>query len=332
MPEKMRFGVIGCSRIASRSVISAIKKSENAELGIIGSRSTKKAKVVAEKFGCPEFGTYEDVLNSDVDAVYISLPISLHEEWTVKAANAGKHVLCEKSSTTSYLSAQKMVTAAKQNNIRLMEGFMFRFHPQHQKVIEIISEKRIGELFLFNGNYGFPPVSHDDIRYNADLGGGILNETGCYPVYACRMIFNEEPTSVTCDLVMDSSTGVDVKGHAIILFDGDMAATISFSFDSYYQANYRVWGKTGLIEINRAYAVPPDIVTKVHLHTESNKEEFEIGPVDHFSKMVDSFCKEISKIEKAKYDFEQDLLDQAKIMEALRLSNKSKKRVYLSDL
>lgn len=331
MPERTKFGIIGCSRIANRSVIPAIKKSDNAELGIIGSRSAQKAKETAERFECSKFGTYQDVLNSDVDAVYISLPISMHEEWAVKAANAGKHVLCEKSSATSYLSAQKMVLAAKQNNTRLMEGFMFRFHPQHQKVKEIISEKRMGDLFLFNGNYGFPPVSHDDIRYDASLGGGILNETGCYPVCASRMIFNEEPTSVTCDLVMDSS-GVDVKGHASILFGDERAAAISFSFESYYQANYRVWGKTGLIEVNRAYAVPPDFVTTIHLHTEGNKEEFKAGPTDHFSKMVDSFCKEISGTEKSSYNFERDLLDQAKLMESLRLSNKSKKRMHLTDL
>ncbi|NDB52191.1 MAG: gfo/Idh/MocA family oxidoreductase [Nitrosopumilaceae archaeon] len=331
MPERTKFGIIGCSRIANRSVIPAIRKSENAELGIIGSRSTERAKETAGKFECRKFGTYQDVLNSDVDAVYISLPISMHEEWAVKAANAGKHVLCEKSSTTSYLSAQKMVLAAKQNNTRLMEGFMFRFHPQHQKIKEIISEKRIGDLFLFNGNYGFPPVSHDDIRYDAALGGGILNETGCYPVCASRMIFNEEPTSVTCDLVIDSS-GIDVKGHASILFGDDKAAVISFSFESYYQANYRVWGKSGLIEVNRAYAVPSEFVTTIHLHTENSKEEFKAGPTDHFIKMVDSFCKEISGIEKSSYNFEQDLLDQAKLMESLRLSNKSKKRMYLTDL
>ena len=331
MSEKIKFGLIGCSSIAIRSVIPAIKKSDFAELHIVGSRSPNKAEEIARKFDCHKFGNYEDVLNSNIDAVYISLPISLHEQWVVKAANAGKHVLCEKSSTTSYLSAQKMVFAAKQNNVRLMEGFMFRFHPQHQKVREIMSENIIGDLFLFNGNYGFPSVSHDDIRYNASLGGGVLNETGCYPICASRIIFNEEPTSVTCDLTFDSTTRVDTKGNARILFGNDRVATVSFSFDSYYQANYTIWGKTGLIELNRAYAVSPDITTSISLHTQGNKQEFNLVPIDHFSIMVDSFCKEIANIEKAGFDFEQDLLNQAKLMEALRSANKQKKYVFLSD-
>ena len=332
MPEKIKFGVIGCSRIATRSVIPAIKKSAIAELQIVGSRTQKKAEEVATKFGCTRFGNYEDVLNSDVDAVYVSLPIALHEEWTTKAAIAGKHVLCEKSSTISYDSAKRMVSTAKQSNVRLMEGFMFRFHPQHQKVREIINNHMLGDLFLFSGNYGFPPVSHDDIRYNKELGGGILNETGCYPVCASRMIFDDEPVSVMCDLVFDDSVKVDTKGHASILFDDERIATVSFSFDSYYQANYKIWGKTGLIEVNRAYAIPPDLATKVHLQIGNEKKELEIGPADHFSIMIDSFSKEIANLEKAGFNFEQDLLYQARLMEALRLADKSKKRVFLSDM
>lgn len=332
MPEKIKFGIIGCSRIASRSVIPAIVKSGFAELEIVGSRTPNKAQETAKSFDCSQFGSYEDVLNSDVDAVYISLPISLHEQWAVKAATAGKHVLCEKSATTSYQSAQKMAFAAKQNNVRLMEGLMFRFHPQHQKVREILYENIIGNLFSFNGNYGFPPVSNDDIRYNASLGGGVLNETGCYPICASRLLFNEEPTSVNCDLFFDSSTKVDTKGHARILFDDDKVATVSFSFDSYYQANYTIWGKTGLIELDRAYAVPPDFGTKVYLHTHGKRQEFDLIPTDHFSIMVDSFCKEITRTEKSEFNFEQDLLNQAKLMESLRLANKQKKSVFLSDL
>ena len=133
--KPLKFGIIGCSRIAKRSVIPAIIKSEFAELEIIGSRSTDKAKEFAKEFDCEKFGTYEDVISNDsVDVVYISTPIGTHEEWSIKATAAGKHVYVEKSSTYSFDSAKKMVKSAKENNVRLMEGFMFRFHPQHQKV------------------------------------------------------------------------------------------------------------------------------------------------------------------------------------------------------
>ena len=131
--EPLKFGIIGCSRIAKRSVIPAIQKSEFAELEIIGSRSTDKAKEFANQFNCEKFGTYEDVISDNsVDVVYISTPISTHREWSIKASEAGKHVYVEKSSAANLSSAREMVESAKENNVRLMEGFMFRFHPQHQ--------------------------------------------------------------------------------------------------------------------------------------------------------------------------------------------------------
>ena len=135
---RLKFGIIGCSRIAKRSVIPAIIKSEFAQLEIIGSRSTDKAKEFANEFKCEKFGTYEDVISDDsVDVVYISTPIDTHAEWSNKATAAEKHVYVEKSSTNDLKNAEKMVESAKENNVRLMEGFMFRFHPQHQKVKEL---------------------------------------------------------------------------------------------------------------------------------------------------------------------------------------------------
>ena len=143
----LTFGIIGCSRIAKRSVIPAIIKSEYAELEIIGSRSTDKAKEFASEFNCEKFGSYEDVILDDsVDFVYISTPIHTHAEWSNKSTAAGKHVYVEKSSTNDLKSAIEMVESAKENNVRIMEGFMFRFHPQHQKVKELIKEGKIGEV------------------------------------------------------------------------------------------------------------------------------------------------------------------------------------------
>ena len=118
--DSLRFGIIGCSRIAKRSVIPAILKSEFAELQMIGSRSVDRAKEFSSEFNCKNYGTYEDVISDEsVDAVYISTPIGTHEEWAIKAANAGKHVHCEKSSTTSFESAKKMIENSKQNKVRI---------------------------------------------------------------------------------------------------------------------------------------------------------------------------------------------------------------------
>ena len=170
MKAKIRFGIIGCSSIAERSTIPAIKQTAEAKLQMIGSRSMVKAKKFAKKFSCEQYGDYDEVLgNSDIDAVYISLPIGLQEKWVIKAAKAGKHIICEKSAALSYESAKKMVHECKKNNVRIMEGFTFRFHPQHEQVLKIIRQKRLGKIFSFSGKYGFLlPHSSNNFRFKKE--------------------------------------------------------------------------------------------------------------------------------------------------------------------
>ena len=322
--KPLKFGIIGCSRIAKRSVIPAIIKSEYAEVEIIGSRSADKAKDFAKEFNCKKSGTYEDVISDDsVDVVYISTPIDTHAKWSNKATAAGKHVYVEKSSTYNLESAMEMVESAKKNNVRLMEGFMFRFHPQHQKVKELIKEGKIGEIKSFNGIFGFPAFPEGDIRYDS----GFLEDSGCYPICASRMIFGEEPLGVFCNQKKIPESSVDVGGSAILVYANGKTATITYSNGSYYQAKYEVWGTDGVISLDRAYSVPPDFTTKVTLqyNTENNwegrqSEIFEIKPKDHFLEMIDTFCMEITGIKKAPFDFEQELLNQARVMLAVSSS------------
>ncbi len=337
----LKFGIIGCSKIAKRSVIPAILESKFAELEIIGSRTSEKAKEFANEINCQKFGTYEDVIsNDDVDAVYISTPIGTHEEWANKAMSAGKHVYCEKSSTYNLESAHNMVDNSKQNNVRLMEGFMFRFHSQHEKVLQLINDKKIGEIISFNSIFGFPAFPENDIRYTDKIGGGFLNDCGCYPICASRMIFNDEPISVFYSRQSnDPKTGVDIRGTSIIKYKNDKIATLAYGNGNFYQANYEVWGNKGLISLDRAYSVPPEFVTKVNLQytVENNwdgrrEQMFEIKPNNHFLKMIDAFCLDILGEKKSVFNFEDELLNQARVMEAHRLSDKSHKEEWISDI
>jgi len=336
----LKFGIIGCSSIARKSVIPAILKSEFAELEIIGSRTIEKSKEFSTEFNCKKNGTYDDVILDDsINAVYISTPIGTHAELAMKAASAGKHVYCEKSATDSFTSAKEMVECSKNNNVRIMEGFMFRFHPQHQKVQELINNNKIGDLDSFYGSFGFPSFPEGDIRYNKELGGGFLNDSGCYPICASRMIFDQEPLSVFSHNSIDSKTGVDVKGTSILTYKNNKTANITYANGNYYQAKYEVWGSEGVISLDRAYSVPSDFITKINLQHnientwEGRKNEIiKIEPTDHFLKMINIFCMEINGNSKLSLNFEKELLNQAKVMEAHRLSNISHKEKYLDDI
>ncbi|MEX0764814.1 MAG: Gfo/Idh/MocA family oxidoreductase [Nitrosopumilaceae archaeon] len=331
--KKLRFGIIGCSRIAESSTIPAILNSKFADIQIIGSRSEKKSKKFAEKFKCPNYGSYEDVLeNKDVDAVYISVPIGLHEKWAIQAAKHGKHILCEKSSTTSFKSAKKMVSTCKQNNVRLMEALMFRFHPQHKRVQELINNGVLGKLFIFSGSYGFSSVPSNDIRYNRELGGGILNDAACYPICASRIIFAGEPLSVISSLTIDESTQVDVKANLCLKYKNEKFAHMSAGYDLFYQSTYDIWGSEGMLKLGRAYNIPSDMKARLLLDSANQAEEILLEPCNHYLLMIDSFCNEVMKKRNSDFNFEDDLLKQARIMQAARVSNHEKRLVELTEI
>jgi len=338
--DSIKIGIIGCSRIAKRSVIPAFIKSKYTEIEIIGSRTENKAKEFSKEFNCEKFGTYEDVIkDKSVDAVYISTPVGTHEEWAIKAASEGKHVYCEKSSTTSFESAKKILNTVKQNNVRIMEGFMFKFHTQHQKVRELITDNKIGEMICFNGIFGFPKFPEDDIRYNKNLGGGFLNDAGCYPICASRMIFEDEPIGVSANLSIDPKTGVDLKGTSFMIFKNEKTASITYGNGNYYQSKYNIWGTDGIIDLERAYSIPSDFETNLKIqYSKSNdwkskkNENIEINPIDHFLEMINGFCLEISNQKKSLFNYEKDLENQAKVMEAHRISSQKKKMVFLDEI
>ena len=251
----LKIGTIGCSRAAQKYFFPYINSSENADIEFVGSRSIKKAEEWAKKYDCNKFGNYADVINSDVDAVYISLPIAMHEEWSIKAANAGKHVLCEKSSTISYQSAKKMLQACKNNNVRILEGLAFRFHPQHKQIQNLINEE-LGNIQNFYGIFGFPPPPENDIRWKKELGGGVLNDVTCYPICASRIIFQSEPVSVLAHLEFDKKFQVDKLADVFLKYKDEKTAFISSGFNNYYQSKYDVWGSNAKISTKRTYAVP----------------------------------------------------------------------------
>ena len=331
--NKIKIGIIGCSSIAKSSTIPAILKSQYADLEFIGSTSEKKSKEIASEYNIKKYGTYEDVFDDpNVDAVYISTPVGTHEEWVLKAASARKHILCEKSSTTSYRSAQQMVDACIKNNVRIMEGFMFRFHPSHEKVREFIKKGSLGKLFSFYGKYGFPSIEHNNIRYDKTLGGGVLNDAGCYPICASRILFESEPKGILCNLSIDEESSVDTKASIMMDFDQDRISHSVVGYDLFYQSVYSIWGSKGNLNLSRAYNVPPNIPVNLEIQTDNLNEKISIDPVDHFELMINVFANELKASNTSLFDFEKDLLNQAKVMEAARISEKEKRYVVINEI
>jgi predicted dehydrogenase len=232
----------------------------------IASRDAGQARRVADELGIPRaHGSYEALLaDTEVDAVYIPLPNHLHMEWTMAAARAGKHVLCEKPLALTAADAQRMVDACGAAGVRLMEAFMYRLHPSWVAVRELVESGRIGRLQAVQSWFSYFNDDPSNIRNIREFGGGALMDVGCYSVNLSRMLFGGEPTRVQSSVTRDPASGVDVLTSAILEF-GDGTATFTCSTRAEDDQRVDIYGTTGRISIEIPFNIPPDRPTRVHV-------------------------------------------------------------------
>lgn len=340
MVNKVRIGILGCANIAAKYAIKAFQSIDNAEMVAIASRNPEKAEEWASRFGLRAETSYESLINNpEIDAVYVPLPIGLHKEWIMKAAVAGKHILCEKSLSESFVSAKEAVDFCRLNKIILRENFMCDLHPQHQKILSLIGEGGIGKPFFFQGCFGSPFLDKSNFRFKKEFGGGSLNDMGAYTVFMARKMLESEPISVDCNMMLDEESGVDLKGAAILEFPDNMSASVAFSFDSVYQNNYSLWGSRGLARAERAYSIPPEMKPPLKLITNDGQKEsisdIDASAANQFELIFRDFCdtalNKESKADEigAMYD---KIIAQARVLEAMRLSSKEKRRVKIEEI
>ena len=254
MPERiLRWGLLSTARI-NRSLIPPLRASSRNTLVAVASRDGTKGREYANEWGIERvFDSYEAMLASpDVDAIYISLPNKLHAEWTVKAADAGKHVLCEKPFATTLADVDTMTAAAKRNNVVVTEAFMYRHHPQTLKVKEIIDSSKIGEVRLVRGSFTFTLTDRGNVRVNAGLDGGSVWDVGCYPISYARTMIGAEPAEVHGMSVVGES-GVDETFVGTMRFTNGAHAQFDSGFHAPFRMNMEIVGSEGIIVIPRAF-------------------------------------------------------------------------------
>ncbi len=314
--KKIRFGIIGCGGISKKAFLPALQESESAEAAAVASRTWQKAEAFASEFDCKAIHGYSELLRrEDIDAVYIATPISLHAEWAIAAANAGKHVLCEKSLTINLNEANKIVQACQMNNVALYEGFTYPFHPQHAKVKQLVEEGEIGKPVLFQGWFGFPPIPSPH-RYSNELGGGALLDAGAYTVHSARMIFNREPINVHASFY-NGEHKVEIQGSVLLDFGKGQTAQLAFGFDNSYRNSYSIWGTVGCITLARAYAVPPTFAPTLLLEKQNYRAEYAVNPYNQFLGEIDSFCSGLDD-EKIRQKWFDDALNQMTALDRIR--------------
>lgn len=291
MTRKLNWGILGCAGIAERALIPAISGSKNGRLFGIASRDPRRAAEWAKRFGFERaYGGYADLIaDPAVDAVYNPLPNHLHAPWSVRAARAGKHVLCEKPMAMNAGEVREMAAAASASGVLLMEAFMYKFHPQIEKALELIGRGEIGEVRTVHSSFTFLFKSgRDDYRWFPEMGGGSLYDVGCYTTSVARLVFADEPVSVFARARIDADSGVDVAAHALLEFPGGRFAHCDSGFDSQFQSRLLVAGDRGVIGLDRAFSAKQQDA-EMRLVRGDELETIRIPAANMFTRMVEHF-------------------------------------------
>ncbi|HSW43259.1 MAG TPA: Gfo/Idh/MocA family oxidoreductase [Patescibacteria group bacterium] len=262
----LRWGILSTARIATEKTIPGMLRAARCEVVAIGSRDSARAAAVAARHGIPRVhGSYEALLaDPHVDAVYVPLPNHLHAEWTIAAARAGKHVLCEKPLAVTAEDAERMIAVCRAEGVALMEAFMYRLHPSWVAVRELVAGGRIGRLTAVTSWFSYFNDDPANIRNIQAYGGGALFDIGCYSVNLSRMLFGSEPERVEAAVARDQVSGVDVLASGLLEFGGGVA-TFTCSTRAEPDQQVHVYGTEGRISIGIPFNIPPDRPTRVYL-------------------------------------------------------------------
>lgn len=295
--EKLRWGILSTANIGVMKVIPGMQAGKLCEVTAIASRNLDEAKVAAEKLGIPKYyGSYEKLLaDPDIDAVYIPLPNHLHIPWTLKALDANKHVLCEKPvGMNSAEVAQLQQAAAAKPHLKVMEAFMYRFHPQWAKARQLVADGAIGTLKTIHSAFSYFNNDPANIRNNKEMGGGGLMDIGCYCISLSRFVFEKEPKGVFGIADFDPGFGTDRMISGMLDFgNGTATFTCSMQLVPYQRVN--IFGTTGRIELEIPFNAPPDKPTRLWLHTQNGTEETSFATVDQYTLQGDYFSEAVLK-------------------------------------
>lgn len=318
MGKKIRWGILGCARIARTALMPAISEARNAVLYGIAARDERRARGWAKKYRFQKsYKDYQSLLDDpEIDAVYIPLPNHLHCEWACRAARAGKHILCEKPIALNSSEVLRMIRAADEARVFLMEAFMYRFHPQIEKTLRLLDDGEIGELRFFRSAFTFMYEGNENnYRWSPEMGGGALYDVGCYPVSASRLIFGQEPVSFYARARFHPRFKVDLSTSILLEFPGSRVALLDCSFESQFQSYFEVVGTKGRITLPRSFSAKLFDVP-IHILKGDKLKTVTIPSTNQYTIMVEHFGHCILKKRRPRYPAD-DALKNMRVIDAI---------------
>lgn len=327
MREKVRWGVLGVSTFAMEKCVPAMQLGKLSEVIAIASRKLQKAQAAADELGLKEaYGSYEELLaNSNIDAIYNPLPNHLHVSWTARAAEAGKHVLCEKPLALSRNEATKLLKIRAKTGVKIGEAFMVKTHPQWLEARELVRSGKLGKLRAIQGAFSYFNTDPKDVRNIAEYGGGGVLDIGCYPITTSRFILGKEPRRVLGTLEFDPDFKIDRLASVILDF-GDLHSSFICSTQMVPFQRMHFFGTERRLEIEIPFNAPPDRPCRLFIDEGDlfgrKIETFELPTVDQYTVQGDAFSEAILKDEEPPVPLEDSINNMA-VIDAVFRSGKS---------
>ena len=289
--KKLRWGVISTANIGRWAVNPAIQASSNGKLVAVASRNAERARAFAEQGNIPvSYGSYEALLEDDgIEAVYIPLPNSLHREWAIRAVKAGKHVLCEKPLAMTEAQCMEMNEAAEANGVKLMEAFMYRFHPRTEKVLAMLGQGVAGEVRMISSAFTFRLTRPDNIRFDPELGGGSLMDVGCYCVNLSRTAAGCEPVEAQA-IAVQAESGVDEMMAGTLRFPNDLLASFQCGLNTVRRESYEIGGTEAFLRVGDAFLPGEDDVIIEEIRDGAMPVQHSVPGIDEYRNMVEHFA------------------------------------------
>lgn len=328
MNPKVTWGVFGAANIALKKVIPAMQRSEWTEVSALASRDIAKARRAAEELGITRaYGSYEELLaDPEIEAIYNPLPNHLHVPWTIKAAEAGKHVLCEKPIALSVQEAMQLLEVRDRTGVKIQEAFMVRTHPQWIRIIDLIQANRIGRVRSIVGQFSYNNPDPQNIRNIAGIGGGGLMDIGCYLIFFSRLVFQNEPRRVVGLIETDPNYKTDVLTSALLDFaEGQAVMSCSTRMTPFQRI--QIMGTTGRIEVQIPVNAPPDRSCRILIDDGSDlfgarAETIEFEVCDQYTIQGDLFSRAIREHKEPVISLEDSIRNMA-VVDAIFSSAKS---------
>lgn len=293
--EKISWGILSTAKIGLQKVIPAMQKGKYTAVTAIASRQFEKAQSAARDLGIPKvYGSYEELLaDGAIDAVYIPLPNHLHVVWTLKSLQAGKHVLCEKPLGLNLPEVEYLQKEAQKfPNLKIMEAFMHRHHPQWTMAKKLVNEGAIGDLKSIHAIFSYHNIDPADIRNQAEIGGGGLLDIGCYCISVARFLFDSEPARVAGTIEYDPQMKIDRLASGVLEFEkGSATFTCSTQLTNHQRVS--IYGKLGSLEIANPFTPQPDESCKIIHQEGSARKEIVVDASDQYTIQGDLFSQAI---------------------------------------